>query len=404
MSSTTVIIGAGHGGGEAAIQLHKAGFEGKIILIGEEPYQPYERPPLSKDLLSGDMALERLFLRPDGYYAEHGIEILTGTRVSAIERAARQVRLENGEALSYDWLVIATGARVRRLPLPGANLPGIHVIRSIDDTLALKADMRPGAKMAVIGGGYIGLEAAAVAKKMGLGVTLFEAAGRLMPRTASKPISDFFAQYHRSNGVDIRLQAGIAGFQGDARIEAMETTTGEHCATDLALMCVGVVPNSELAEDAGLEVEDGIVVDEHCRTQDDAIFAIGDVTRHPNPIYGHSLRLESVHNAMAQARVAAHAIAGAPESYAEVPWFWSNQYDLRLQIAGVAQPGDEVIVRGNSNLPGFSVAHLREGKLAALEAVNNPRDFMAAKKLIAAKTKVDAARLADASTALKDLV
>ena len=404
MGSTTVIIGAGHAGGEAAIQLRKAGYEGAITIIGEEPYAPYERPPLSKDLLSGDMALERLFLRPAGYYAEHRIDILTGRRASAIDRERQRVLLQDGEALAYDALIIATGARVRRLPLPGADLPGIHVIRTIDDTLALRPEMKAGARLAVIGGGYIGLEAAAVARKLGLEVTVFEAADRVMARTASPPVSDFYAAYHRAQGVDIRLGQSIKGFAGDSHVTGIQTTDGETHAADIVILCVGVIPNSDIAEAAGLTVDNGIVVDAHCRTNDPAIYAIGDVSRHPNPIYGDMLRLESVHNAMAQARIAALAITGQPEAYAEVPWFWSNQYDLRLQIAGVGGPGDEIVLRGEAGAPGFSVAHLRGGRLAALEAVNNPRDFMAAKKLIAAGTAVDAARIADSATPLKDLL
>lgn len=404
MTRGTIIIGAGHAGGEAAIQLRKAGYEAPITIIGEERHAPYERPPLSKDLLAGDMAPERVFLRPGDFWTGHDINLKLGVKVTAIDRAAGQVALADGETAGYDALILATGARPRRLPIAGAELPGLHVVRTIEDTEGLQEDMASARRLALVGGGYIGLEAAAVARKKGLEVSVFEAGDRLLARSGSPEIAAYYKHLHESRGVSVHVSQSIAAFEGDGRICAIRMTDGTRHETDIVVVGVGVVPNIELAQAAGLEVANGIVVDEYCRTADAAIYAIGDVAAHPSAIYGQMLRLESVHNAMAQARIAALAIAGRPEPYNEVPWFWSNQYDARLQIAGVRLEGDETVVRGDMAGGSFSVAHLRGGRLTALEAVNNPRDFMAAKRLIAAGTALDPKRLADATVPLKDFL
>ena len=404
MTRGTIIIGAGHAGGEAAIQLRKAGYEAPVTIIGEEPHAPYERPPLSKDLLAGTMEPERLFLRPHDFYAGHDIGLKLGVRVNTIHRAARELELAGGERAAYDSLILATGARARRLPVPGAELAGIHVIRTIEDSEGLRAAMASGRRMVLVGGGYIGLEAAAVARKRGLEVTVLEAAGRLLARSGSPAVAGYYRRLHEAQGVRVLLGQCITAFEGEGRVRAVRMADGTRHAADIVVIGIGVSPNTGLAEAAGLAVDNGIVVDEYCRTADAAIYAIGDVSCHPSALYGRMLRLESVHNAMAQARVAARAIAGTPEPYDEVPWFWSNQYEVRLQIAGVRLEGDETVVRGDMAGGSFAVAHLREGRLAALEAVNNPRDFMAAKKLIAARTVIDAPKLADATVPLKDLL
>jgi 3-phenylpropionate/trans-cinnamate dioxygenase ferredoxin reductase subunit len=404
---TTIIVGAGHAGGETAVQLRKAGYEGRILMIGEEAHPPYERPPLSKDFLAGEVELRRLYLRPPHFYPEQGIELLARREVTAIDPAKRQVTAGD-ETFSYDALVLATGASLRRIDVPGANLAGLHMIRSIDDTIRLRDQFREGLRLVVVGGGYIGLEVAAIARKKGLQVTVIEAAPRLMARTASPAVSAFFAGLHRSKGVEIRLGEAVTGFEGISRVSAVTTTGGGLYPADLVVVGIGISPNTALAEKAGLAVADGILVDAQCRTSDPAIYALGDAARHENAIYGRSLRLESVQNAMGQARVAAMTIAGQHAVYDEIPWFWSNQFDIRLQIAGVGEGADDHVLRGDFPHPGFSVAALKDGRLVALEAVNAPRDFMAAKKLIVdprnAKTGIDKEKLADSGLLLKDLL
>jgi 3-phenylpropionate/trans-cinnamate dioxygenase ferredoxin reductase subunit len=400
----TIIIGAGHAGGEAAIQLRKAGYGAPITIIGDEPHAPYERPPLSKDLLAGAMEPERLFLRPHDFYASHAIGLKLGIPATAIHRETTEVELANGERAPYDALILATGARARRLPIAGAELGGIHVIRTIEDTEGLSRAMATGRRLVLVGGGYIGLEAAAVAAEKGLQVTVLEAAGRLLARSGSPQIAEHYHRLHEGHGVRVLTGQSIAAFEGDGQVSAVRMADGARHPADIVVIGVGVSPNTELAERAGLTVKNGIVVDECCRTADAAIHAIGDVSAHPSAIYRRMLRLESVPNAMAQARVAARAIAGQPEPYNEVPWFWSTQYDVRLQIAGVRLEGDRAVLRGDMASGSFAVAHMREGRLAALEAVNNPRDFMAAKKLIAAGTVIDPEKLADAAVPLKDLL
>ena len=368
-------------------------------MIGEEPFPPYQRPPLSKAYLAGDFARERLFLKPETFFSEAGCELRLSSKVAAIERAARRVVLEGGETLPYDKLLLATGARVRRISAPGAKLDGIHYLRGISDADALRPRFAPGARLVVVGGGYIGLEVAAVAAKHGLAVTVIEAASRVMERAVSPLLSSFYAGEHNRHGVRLMLNCGARGFTGNGRVEAVMTDAG-NIAADVVLVGIGIVPNTDLAAAAGLAVGDGIKVDDCTRTSDPAIFAAGDCTDHP-ALAGGRVRLESVQNAIDQAKHAALAMLGTPKPYREVPWFWSDQYDLKLQIAGLARPGDTLVARGDPSARKFAVFHLRSGALAAVEAVNAAPEYVAGRRLIAEGKTVDAARLADPTVPMK---
>jgi 3-phenylpropionate/trans-cinnamate dioxygenase ferredoxin reductase subunit len=350
----------------------------------------------------GTFERERLFLKPDAFYRESACDLILGVGVQAIDRTAKTVSLLGGRTLPYDMLLLATGTRVRPIQCPGADLAGIHYLRSIADVDRLRPALEKGKRLAIVGGGYIGLEVAAVAAKHGLDVTVFEALERVMARAVSRPVSDFFEQAHRAAGVKLLLNTGVEGFEGAGRLEAVRAG-GEYYPADLALVGIGVVPNMELAKDAGLPCEDGIVVDENCASPaDPAIFAAGDCTWHVGR-EGIPLRLESVQNAIDQAKHAAYAMVGKPRPYREVPWFWSDQYDLKLQIAGLARSGDQIVVRGDPAARKFAVFHLRVGAVAAVEAVNAPSEYLVGRKLIAGGARVAPERLADTSIPMKSI-
>ena len=401
MPQHIVIVGAGQAGAQAVATLRAEGFSGTITMVGDEPFAPYQRPPLSKAYLMGTLERPRLFLKPEGFYREAACELILGARVRALGRAAKTVTLEDGRTLSYDKLLLAAGTRVRKIACPGAALAGIHYLRGIADVDGLNAVFHKGARLAIVGGGYIGLEVAAVAAKHGLEVTVFEAMERVMARAVSRPVSDFFEQVHRGAGVRLMLNTGVEAFEGNGRLEAVKAG-GKTYPADLALVGIGVVPNMELARDAGLPCEDGIVVDQNCATADPAIFAAGDCTWHVGR-EGVPLRLESVQNAIDQAKHAAYAMVERPRPYSEVPWFWSDQYDLKLQIAGLARPGDQIVVRGDPALRKFAVFHLRDGAVAAVEAVNAPAEYLTGRKLIAEGARLAPARLADTSILMKNI-
>lgn len=403
MTRTIVIVGAGQAAAQAIQTLQANEFDGKIALIGDEAYVPYERPPLSKGLLAGEIELEKLFFKKPAYFAEKGIDLRLKTSVTRIERAAKQLKLDDGTTLAYDQLLLATGARVRRISIPGADLSGVHYLRGVDDVLGIRAELAPGKRLVLVGAGYIGLEVAAVANKLGTQVTVLEMMDRVMARVVAPAVSAFYDQVHRAAGVDIRLQTGVVAFEGDGRVTAVVTDKGDRVAADMVIVGIGVVPNVELAKDAGLAVDNGIVVDDCCRTSDPDIFAAGDVTNHPSALMGRNIRLESVQNAVSQGRAAALAMLGKPEPYNEVPWFWSDQYDLKLQIAGLSEPTDEAIVRGDPATRKFSVAYLRDGVFVAINTINMLKDFLPAKKLIAEKRVVDKTKLADPNVSLKEL-
>jgi 3-phenylpropionate/trans-cinnamate dioxygenase ferredoxin reductase subunit len=397
-----VIIGAGQSGAQAVATLRSEGFAGDLTLVGDEPYAPYQRPPLSKAYLMGTMERDRLFLKADAFYREARCELILGVAATRIERAAHKVILADGRELAYDKLLIATGSRVRAIRCPGAELPGIHYLRGIADVDALRAKFVQGTKLAVVGGGYIGLEVAAVAAKRGIEVTVLEALDRLMARAVSIPISDFYAKVHRAAGVNVLLNTPVEAFEGNGKLEAIRAG-GKSYPANVALVGIGIIPNVELAREAGLGCDDGIVVNERSEaTGDDAIFAAGDCTQHVGR-EGTALRLECVQNAIDQAKHAALSMLGKPSTYKEVPWFWSDQYDLKLQIAGLARPSDHLVLRGNLDARKFAVFHLRDGAIAAVEAVNAAPEYLVGKRLIAEGKKIPPERLADTTIPMKTI-
>ena len=402
MSSRIVIAGAGHAAGQIVASLGQHKFDGQIVLVGDEPYLPYQRPPLSKKFLAGEMPAERLYVKPESFYADAGVETHLDTRIESIDRAARTLATSGGE-IAYDKLILALGSRVRRLPVEGVNLPGVHYLRSIADVDNIRADFENGGKLVIVGAGYIGLEVAAVARQAGLDVTVVEMADRVMSRVVSPEISDFYQIEHTSQGVKLRLSTGVAGIGGKKRVTHVTTPEGEDIPADLVVIGVGIVPNTELASAAGLDVDNGIVVDDRCATSDPDIYAVGDCTLHPNAIYDRMLRLESVHNALEQAKTAVANICGVDTVYNQVPWFWSDQYDLKLQIAGLSEGYDDVVIRGNPSERSFACVYLRNGRVIAIDAINAPRDFVQSKQLIASRARVDATLLADASVMMKDV-
>ena len=393
------IIGAGQAGEQAIATLRGEGFQGEITLVGDEAFRPYQRPPLSKAYLAGTFERERLSLKPDAFYAGANCVVKVNTKAVAIDRAAKRVSLADGTSLTYDALLLATGSRVRRIPAPGAELEGIHYLREIVDADRLRAAFTRGARLAVVGGGYIGLEVAAVAIKLGLEVDVFEALDRLMARAVSPIVSEFYERVHSQAGVRFHMKTSVEAFEGERRIEAVRAR-GKSYPADLVLVGIGVVPNAELAIGAGLPCDDGITVDLNARTADPSIFAAGDCTRHVGRD-GRYVRLESVQNAVDQAKHAALAMLGKPTPYREVPWFWSDQYDLKLQIAGLARPTDEIVLRGNPATRKFAVFHLRDKRVACVECVNAPSEYLVGRKLIEQNTQIASDRLADLSVPMK---
>ena len=409
MSERVLIIGAGHAGGQCAASLRQKGWEGEIVIAGEEAYPPYQRPPLSKAFLAGDLAAERLFLKPAAFYEEQRIELRHDARAVRIDRDAKSVDFADGSALDYDFLVIAAGARVRKLPVPGADLAGVGYLRDIADVDALRPRVKPGPNLLVVGAGFIGLEVAAVAAKLGANVVVLEAADRVLSRVTGETVSHFFEDLHRGHGVDVRLGASLTGFEGDGEVALARLADGSTLPCDLAVIGIGVIPNTEMAAEAGLDVNDGIVVDEVTRTADPAIYAIGDCTRHPSAYCGRNLRLESVHNALEQAKTAAAAICGAPAAYDQVPWFWSDQYDVKMQSVGLCRDADgwrsdREVLRGNPAEKAFSVFYLKGDRLIAADSINAPADHMVARRLIGSRKAVSPQTLADPSVDIKSLL
>jgi 3-phenylpropionate/trans-cinnamate dioxygenase ferredoxin reductase subunit len=398
-----VIAGAGHAAGQIITTLRQQKFAGQIVLVGDEPYLPYQRPPLSKKFLAGEMPAERLYVKPESFYDDPRIDVRLETTVTAIDRTAQTLEIEDGDDIAYEKLVLALGSRVRTLPVEGADLNRVHYLRSIADVETIRAELDIGRHLVIVGAGYIGLEVAAVARTLGLDVTVVEMADRVMSRVVSPEISDFYQIEHTNHGVKLRLSTTVAALRGRKRVKYVETGEGEEIPADLVIIGVGILPNTEIAEQAGLDVSNGIVVDDRCQTSDPNIYAVGDCTSHPNDIYGRRLRLESVHNAVEQAKTAANNLCGRETRYSDVPWFWSDQYDLKLQIAGLSEGYDDVVIRGNPADRSFACVYLRKGRLIAIDAVNAPRDFVHSKALIAAQALISTDKLADAEISLKDL-
>jgi 3-phenylpropionate/trans-cinnamate dioxygenase ferredoxin reductase component len=407
MFGQIVIVGAGQAADQAVHTLRRKGFRGKLVVVGDEPWLPYQRPPLSKKFLAGALDRDRLVLRPQQFYTEHSVDTHLGRRVKEISRSARRIRLDDGLSLPYDALLLATGSVPRPLTAPGANLGGVHTLRTIADVDRIRADIGPGKRLVIIGGGYIGLEVAATARELGLDVTVLEMADRVMNRVTCREISAFYETEHARHGVRIITNSKVQALAGDnqtGRVKAVLTDDGAEHPADVVLVGVGVTAADELAASAGLECANGIVVDEYCRTSDPVIFAAGDCANAPNLHYGRRLRLESVDNAFEQAASAAHNLLGTPTVHDKVPWFWSDQFDLKMIIVGLCQGHDTVVIRGSPASRSFSACYLRDGELIAIDSINSPKDQMAARKMIAARARPRLEKLANPAVALKDSV
>lgn len=401
---TFVVIGGGHAAGQAVASLRQEGYDGEILLIGDEPFLPYQRPPLSKQYLSGEHGLERVYLRPEKFYQDRNITLRLGVRAVALDRGARTIDTSDGDTVRYDKALLATGSRPRVLNAPGSELQGIHYLRGIEDVDAIRAEMEGARSLIIVGGGYIGLEVAAVARQAGLDVSVLEMESRILNRVTVPAMSEFYTQLHQSRGVHILTDTAVASFEGDRRVSAAVTADGRTFEADIVVIGIGIVPNVELAEAAGLACNNGIVVDEHCRTADPDVYAAGDCTNHPNPLLNRRLRLESVPNAMEQARVAAANMLGGDKVYAAIPWFWSDQYELKLQMVGFSTDADQEVLRGDPATNEFARFYLADGVLIAADAVNSPKEFMACRQLVAKHVPVDAAKLADPAVDIKTLL
>lgn len=397
-----VIIGAGHAAGQAAASLRQEKYEGPITIIGDEPHVPYQRPPLSKQYLSGEQGIERVYLRPEKFYADKDVTLKLGVTATAIDRGDKTVTLDNGETLDYDKLIVSTGSRPRKLNIEGSDLKGIHYLRTIADVDAIRAEMQPGKNLVIVGGGYIGLEVASVGVTLGLNVHVLEMESRILQRVTTPEMSHYYHNLHEGRGVHLHTDTAVSGFSGTDRVEKVLCGEAGEFDADLVIVGIGIIPNIELAEAAGLECDNGIVVDDHCQTSDENIYAAGDCTNHPNPLLGRRLRLESVPNAMEQARTCASNMLGGDKTYASIPWFWSDQYELKLQMVGFSSDGDEHILRGNVEENQFAVFYLNNGKVVAADAVNSPKEFMVCKQLIG--KVVDPMLLANPETELKTLL
>ena len=398
-----VVVGASHAGVQVATRLRKLGWQGSIKLIGDEQHSPYHRPPLSKDYLKGLKPKEGIILHGEAAYTKSVVDLMLGQHVESIDRENKTVELQKGEQIAYDKLVLAVGSRPRELPLPGTDLGGVHYLRDIDDVDRIRSAASQGGRAVIVGGGYIGLETAASLRHLGMDVIVVEALDRVLQRVTCEPVSRFFTRVHHEEGVDIRVQAQVKSIRGNGDVTGVELEDGEVISADLVVIGIGIVPNTRLAEEAGLMINDGIDVSQHAQTSDSDIFAVGDCASFIHPRYERQLRLESVQNANDHALVAAKSICGQQVVYDAVPWFWSDQYDVKLQIAGLAAGADEVIVRGDPEAGrSLSILHLKGGSLLSVDAINKPRDFVFGKKLILDGTALDAKKLADDTLALNE--
>ncbi len=404
MPDEVVIVGGGQAGYQIAASLRTEGYAEPVFLIGDEPHLPYQRPPLSKAFVVGKQDQTRLLLRPESYYAGHQIELLSGEKVIGIERSTRKVRLKSGRELSYSKLVLALGARNRRLQIPGADLDGVCYLRTLGEAVELKQRLEQAHDVVVIGGGFVGLEVAASARSLGKNVTVIEALPRLMARAVGTSISEFIRSAHAERGTEIIPDAHVAEIRGcGSKAKQLVLGNGRPIDADLIVIGIGIVPHTDLAHEAGLPVENGIAVDEFLRTSDENIFAIGDCAQYPSAFSGSRVRLESVQNAVDQGVSVARTIAGKPAPYAAVPWFWSDQFEIRLQMAGLPHGHDRHVVRGEPQSGKFSVFHFRGAMLCSVDSVNRPADHLAARKLLAAKTVLSPEQAADASLDLRIL-
>ncbi len=398
-----VIIGAGQAGCETAFALRASGYTGCIDLVGREAWAPYRRPPLSKQFIANDAAPDSLAIKQLPAYEKAAITLHLGIAAAAIDRAAHRVALSGGGELAYSTLVLATGGSARQLRLPGHDLHGVLTLRSVDDAIAMRANFVAGKRLVIVGGGFVGLEVAALAIQHGMQVCVLEAAPRLLARVTSAFMSDFYAAAHRAAGVRLLLNAQVQRFEGRAGIVDSVVCGDEHISADMVLVGVGMQAADDLAMAAGLAVDQGVLTDAYGRTEDPDVLAIGDCARSWRPALDQHLRIESVPNAIEQARVVAHILSGKPVPELQAPWFWSDQYDLKLQMVGISAGHDALVIRGVPESRSFVVFYLRDGRVIAADAVNRVADFNVAKKLVVERRALDVADLADESRPLKDL-
>lgn len=404
MSQTMVIVGANLAGGVAAITLRDEGFDGRVILIGAEPHLPYERPPLSKKYLQGEKSLTEITLRPAAFYAEQKIETRLGVRAKRVDPQANIVELETGERIPYDKLLIATGVRNRKLPVPGADLSGIYGLRDVTDVDVIRREAIPGRKAVVVGMGFIGSEVAATLRQLGVEVTVVEPLKMPLAHILGEEVGRVFESFHREHGVQMYFEELAARFEGDGQVQRVFTKSGRQLECDFVVVGVGVEPVTELVKGTGVKLDNGIVVDEYCQTNIADIYAAGDVARHYHPLVGRYLRVEHYQNAISQGQVAARNMLGKQQVYNEVHWFWSDQYDYNIQYAGFHGEWDQFVVRGSLEQRDFVGFYLQEGRIGAAIAINRPKDLRLAMSLIQAKTQVETSRLADESVKLRSLL
>ena len=402
MQDTIVVAGGGHAAAQVVDSLRRDGYAGRLVMACGEPVIPYQRPPLSKKFLAGELEADRLPIRPATFYENIRCELVLGNPVVSIDARGHTVGLADGGSLGYDKLVLAIGGHARPIPVPGADLPGVYVLRTVADVEAIRARLQPGVRVAIVGAGYIGLECAATFRKLGHDVTVIEMMDRVMNRVVAPEMSQFYQSEHVGHGVSVLTDRRVSALLGDDSVHAVECSDGTQVPADLVIVGIGLVPNTALAEGAGLACEDGIAVDEHCVTSDPDIYAIGDCCSHPSPRYGRRIRLESVDNAFEQAKSAAANICGKPTPHDKTPWFWSDQYELKLQIVGLSQHYDRVVLRGDPGTRSFSCCYLRDVELIALDAVNHAKDFMAGRKLIGERARPDLAKLGNDTLTLRD--
>lgn len=403
-NQTCVIIGASHAGSSLATTVRKEGWLGRIIVLGDETVLPYHRPPLSKALLMGEKTADQLEIFRSAVYEKANIELRLGVSVEKIDRAGKTVLLNNGETIAYDKLGLCTGARVRKLDIPGANLKGVHYLRTLADAQAIQKDVKAGGKAVIVGGGYIGLETAASLRKLGMEVTVLEMMNRILERVTAPELSAYYSDLHQRHAVNIIVNAQALELRGTDHVRQVVCNEGRTLDADLVIIGIGVIPNTELAADAGLEINNGVVVDEFAQTADPDIVAVGDCTNHPNDLLGYRLRLESVPNAMEQAKSAATSICGQAKSYHALPWFWSDQYNAKLQIAGMNRGYERVVIRGVPSSDQFVAWYLKGDQVLAADCINSPKDFMTAKKIISQKIVMKEADLADLAVDLTTLI
>ena len=403
MKDQLIIIGGGHAGGMAAVLLIQKKFSGNIMIIGDENFLPYQRPALSKSFLSGATQKESLYIKNQEFYKKNDIEVLLGTSVVSIDRKSKRVILENGESKIYSKLIIATGSKLKEIQSQEEE-NSISYLRTIDDSEKLKNAIQSKNSIAIIGSGYIGLEIAATASKFKLNIHVVEFENRVMSRSASSQISSFFESKHNKAGVNFKFGRAVLNIKNGDTNKTLFLSDGSTVKAEIVAAGIGVEPNISLAQESGLECDNGITVDQNCLTSDENIFAIGDCTNHKNDIYGYKMRLESVHNAVEQAKIAVNYILGSPTPYCQVPWFWSDQYDIKLQIAGICQSHDTQIINGSLEDEKFSVLSLKNNKLIAVESINKPRDFMIGKKLIEQQTRISKKQLKEKNLDLKNLL